>query len=164
MARLQAHLTDLTSPKGRLTAAKALMDHVYGHFDPSKHTSATWQPRPLADNKSRYLWTDAFGVVNYISLAANTGDRGYLDQADALIHAVHDTLGRERPGGHRSRRLGAATDDAPTRGGLRIGKVHAEGHPDGDGMYYHYLTKYVVVCSFIATSEQYIWLLVDGID
>ena len=34
---------------------------------------------------SRYLWTDAFGVCNYITLAAETGERRYLEQADALI-------------------------------------------------------------------------------
>ena len=26
-------------------------------------------------------------------------------------------------------------------GGLRIGKVHDEDHPDGDGQYFHYITK-----------------------
>lgn len=33
----------------------------------------------------RYLWTDAFGVMNFISLAGQTGDCVYLRQADALI-------------------------------------------------------------------------------
>lgn len=31
------------------------------------------------------LWTDAFGVCNYITLACETGERRYLDQAQALI-------------------------------------------------------------------------------
>lgn len=52
--------------------------------------------------------------------------------------AVHGSLGSDRQG---RRRLGKATDEEPTLGGLRIGKVHEEGHPDGDGQYYHYLTK-----------------------
>lgn len=39
-------------------------------------------------------------------------------------------LGRTRDG---RARLGGATDDSPTAGGLRIGKAHEEGHPDGDG-------------------------------
>lgn len=33
----------------------------------------------------RYLWTDAFGVCNFLTLAVETGDRTYLGQADALI-------------------------------------------------------------------------------
>jgi hypothetical protein len=33
----------------------------------------------------RYLWTDAFGICNYITLACETGDANYLDQVCALI-------------------------------------------------------------------------------
>jgi len=137
-AKVQAFLGDLRSPQGRLTGAIALMDAVYGPFNPAKHTAATWHPNPLADNKSRYLWTDAFGVCNYITLACETGEGHYLDQADALIHAVHNTLGKDRSLNHR---LDDATEERPTKGGLRIGKVHPEGHPDSDGQYAHYLTK-----------------------
>lgn len=136
MARLAPFLKDLSTLEHRVAAADALMAHVYGPFSPA------WQPRPLADTKSRYLWTDAFGVVNYISLAAETGKSHYLDQADALIKAVHGVLGRERPGGAHAARLDGATADHPTAGGLRIGKVADEGYPDGDGQYYHYLTKW----------------------
>ena len=140
MAAVQPYLKDLSSHSGRVTAAGALMDAVYGPLDPARHTVAgSWQPRPLKENSSRYLWTDAFGVVNYITLACETGKEHYLDQADALIHAVHNTLGRDRHKGHR---LGSATEAAPTQGGLRIGKRHPEGHPDGDGQYFHYLTKW----------------------
>lgn len=142
MAHLTAFLRDLSTYEGRITGATALMDHVYGSYDISKLTEGNaWKPRTLSDNKSRYLWTDAFGVVNYISLAAETGKSHYLEQADALIHAVHNTLGHERPGGRHSRWLGGASEDHPCAGGLRIGKVEPEGHPDGDGQYYHYLTK-----------------------
>jgi hypothetical protein len=73
------------------------------------------------------LWTDAHGVCNYISLARESGDASYLDRADALIDDVHATLGRDRAG----RPLGHT--DAPLAGGLRIGKVADEDHPDGDG-------------------------------
>jgi hypothetical protein len=54
----------------------------------------------------------------------------YLVQAERLIHAVHEALGKDRAGKHR---LGKATDEEPTLGGLRIGKVHPEPHPDSDG-------------------------------
>lgn len=33
----------------------------------------------------RYLWTDAFGVVNYLTLACETGEQHYLEQAAGLI-------------------------------------------------------------------------------
>jgi len=137
MARLQPFMNDLKTHPGRLAAAGALMDSVYGPCPPG--TIHTWQPKPLADNRGRYLWTDAFGVCNFITLACETGKPHYLDQADKLINAVHNTLGRDRHKGHR---LGSATDESPTLGGLRIGKVHPEGHPDGDGQYFHYLTKW----------------------
>ncbi|EFN55625.1 hypothetical protein CHLNCDRAFT_133789 [Chlorella variabilis] len=137
LTSLASALRDIATPAGRLHAAGAVANHVYGASEPGH--AASWRPRTYAENKSRYLWTDAFGVVNYITLAAETGQRVYLDQAAALITAVHDTLGKTRDG---KRRLGGATDAEPTRGGLRIGKAHGEGHPDGDGQYFHYLTKW----------------------
>lgn len=142
MAHLTAFLRDLSTCEGRIAGATALMDHVYGSYDPIKHIGANaWHPRTLSDNKSRYLWTDAFGVVNYISLAVETGKSHYLQQAAALIYAVHNTLGRERPGGRHCQWLGGASEAHPCAGGLRIGKIEPEGHSDGDGQYYHYLTK-----------------------
>jgi hypothetical protein len=33
----------------------------------------------------RYLWTDAFGVVNFLTLAAETGSVTWLEQAERLI-------------------------------------------------------------------------------
>lgn len=41
----------------------------------------------------RYLWTDAFGVVNYLSLACETGERRYLDQAAGLINGRQSRCG-----------------------------------------------------------------------
>jgi hypothetical protein len=40
------------------------------------------------------------------------------------VAAVHTTLGFERDGGAR---LPGASEEHPTRGGLRIGKAHADG-------------------------------------
>jgi hypothetical protein len=48
----------------------------------------------------------------------------YLRQAETLAAAVHNTLGFTRNGASR---LGNATDDHPTRGGLRIGKPNESG-------------------------------------
>lgn len=133
MATLQPFLSRISTHDGRVLAAEALMNHVYGH-----HKHSQWQPRPLAENRSRYLWTDAFGICNYISLACEKDRIDYLVAADKLIASVLNTLGRHRGS---SVRLGKATQRHPTLGGLRIGKMHPEGHPDGDGQYYHYLTK-----------------------
>jgi hypothetical protein len=78
MASLSASLKDLASPSGRLRAAQGLTDAVYGPWDPVQ--SGAWRPRAYADNKSRYLWTDAFGVCNFVTLACETGQLHYLDQ------------------------------------------------------------------------------------
>ena len=59
-------------------------------------------------------------------------------QAESLVQEVHNTLGKTRDG---STRLGPATDKQPTLGGMRIGKPDPEGSSDGDGQYFHYLTK-----------------------
>ena len=80
MASLTASIGDVSSPAGRLQAARALTDAVYGLYDSSKAAAAPWRPLPYADNKSRYLWTDAFGVCNFITLACETGEARYLDQ------------------------------------------------------------------------------------
>ncbi|GAB4823531.1 hypothetical protein N2152v2_010577 [Parachlorella kessleri] len=153
---------DLGSRAGRLEAFRAITDEVYGSYTPGQ----PWKPKPYAEGKGRqayslvvsysiaplsYLWTDAFGVCNYITLACETGEAKFLDQADMLIDEVHDTLGRDRSG---RRRLGRATDEAPTRGGLRIGKEHDEGHPDGDGQYFHYLTKWAFALNRMSLARR----------
>lgn len=51
MAALQAALETVLTPAGRLKAARALADHVYGPFKPG--SGSVWKPRVLADNKSR---------------------------------------------------------------------------------------------------------------
>ena len=85
----------VASPAGRLAATKRLLQHVYGEWKPQ------WRPKPFSENKGRcageegagaawrgdatphppspalcsYLWTDAFGVVQFITLAAETGEQ-----------------------------------------------------------------------------------------
>jgi len=96
------------------------------------------------------LWTDAFGVCNYITLYYETGETNYLDRADALITDVHDTLGKERSG---KSRLGNSTDENPLLGGLRIGKVDPEGSRDGDGQYFHYVTKWMFALNRMSIAK-----------
>lgn len=130
---------------------KRVVDRVYGEY-----TGAQWAPKLYPEYRQgggRYLWTDAFGVCNYITLYCETKEQRYLDQADALIKQVHDILGKDRSEG---KRLGQATDEEPLKGGLRIGKNDPEGTPDGDGQYFHYLTKWMFCLNrmSIATGDM----------
>jgi len=76
------------------------------------------EERKIWPNGLRYLWTDAFGLVLYLSLYQNTGDASYLSRAEWLVKEVYRVLGRDK--------------------GLRIGE-----EPDRDGQYYHYLAKWI---------------------
>jgi hypothetical protein len=77
-------------------------------------------------NGLRYLWTDAFGVVLYVSLYRELGDESWLDRAEELVLDVDRVLGR------------------PV--GLRIGEA-----PDRDGQYYHYLAKWMFALGRLGT-------------
>jgi hypothetical protein len=59
-------------------------------------------------NGLRYLWTDAFGLVLFVSLYAESGERKYLDQAESLVAEVVRILGRPR-----GVRIGEAPDREP---------------------------------------------------
>src|SRR5206468_5218459 len=74
-------------------------------------------------NGLRYLWTDAFGLVLYVSLFRETGEQHWLDAARDLVVDVDCVLGRER--------------------GYRIGEA-----ADRDGQYFHYLAMwlYALAC------------------
>lgn len=69
-------------------------------------------------NGLRYLWTDAFGLVLFVSLYDKTGDTGWLAKAEQLVQEVYRVLGRHQ--------------------GLRIGE-----EPDRDGQYFHYLAMWI---------------------
>jgi hypothetical protein len=69
-------------------------------------------------NGLRYLWTDAFGVVLFVSLYRHSGERRWLEAAEALVADVERMLGRER--------------------GIRIGEA-----ADRDGQYFHYLAMWM---------------------
>jgi len=76
------------------------------------------QSERIWPNGLRYLWTDAFGLVLYVSLYHELGDRRWLERAQWLVGEVERVLGRER--------------------GIRIGEA-----PDRDGQYYHYLAMWL---------------------
>ncbi|KAL2799275.1 hypothetical protein BJX66DRAFT_333181 [Aspergillus keveii] len=134
----------------QLPLFKSALSTLYGPLEPSSIPSpSTWTPPARSDgHKGRYLWTDAFGVLTLLTLhretsryaeAGSATEDIYLTLAARLIATVHDVLGRTRDG---SSRLPGASDNNPLGGGLRIGKVDAEG-PDGDGQYHHYLTLWM---------------------
>jgi hypothetical protein len=69
-------------------------------------------------NRLRYLWTDAFGVMLYVSLYRELGAECWLAEAQWLVAEVERVLGRPR--------------------GIRIGEA-----PDRDGQYFHYLAMWL---------------------
>jgi hypothetical protein len=120
-----------------------------------------------ADRPRRYLWTDAFGVCNFLGLARRTGEGRYMELALALVDGVHRVLGRHRADDARTgwiSGLGAEEGAAhPTRGGLRIGKPLPERPPaepiderlewERDGQYFHYLTKWMHALDQVARAS-----------
>lgn len=79
-------------------------------------------------NGLRYLWTDAFGLLLYLSLYDETGDDRWVREGEQLVHAVDDVLGRPR--------------------GLRIGEA-----PDRDGQYFHYLAMWLFALARFGDTE-----------
>ncbi|KAI0429370.1 hypothetical protein F5Y09DRAFT_342687 [Xylaria sp. FL1042] len=132
---------------------KVAMQKVYGPYELAAQPDAAWKPGNAGGHHGRYLWTDAFGVINFVTLSREDGSHGpaYLHLARQLANTVHEVLGRERE--PPTSRLPGATDDAPLRGGLRIGKLDARG-PDGDGMYHHYLTLWMYALDVLARATE----------
>ena len=106
---------------------------------------------------TRYLWTDAFAVCNFLELYRQTTNEKYLQLALQLINQVHQVLGKYRGDDKRTGWISNLNEaegaEHPTAGGLRIGKLLKERHPDEafdqrlewerDGQYFHYLTKWM---------------------
>src|SRR6266480_6939001 len=144
----------MASPTDRpdMTNFLKAMHHVYKFPTPSTtSTRLEWTPPPAsAGHKGRYLWTDAFGVLNFVTLFKETSNPYFLSLSEALVSAVHDTLGRTRDGHSR---LPNATDSDPLAGGLRIGKEEESG-PDGDGQYHHYLTLWMFALNRLSLASS----------
>jgi len=101
---------------------------------------------------TRYLWTDAFAVCNFLELEHRTGDKTYREIALRLVDQVHHLLGRHRADDPREGWISGLGEEEgeqhPAIGGLRIGKALNERSPDEplderlewdrDGQYFHY--------------------------
>lgn len=131
---------------------KVAMTAVYGPFDELTGDKVrNWIPPSspgAGGHHGRYLWTDAFGVINFLTLYKETSMEHYLHLAKRLVYTVHNVLGRTREG---SQRLPGATDDAPLKGGLRIGKL-TEAGADCDGQYHHYLTIWMFALNRVSVA------------
>jgi hypothetical protein len=106
---------------------------------------------------SRYLWTDAFAVCNFLDLYRQTKDEKFKRLTLRLVDQVHHILGRHREDDSRTGWISGLSEEEgekhPTKGGLRIGKKMDERKPadpfdqrlewERDGQYYHYLTKWM---------------------
>ena len=130
---------------------QSAMTAVYGplsELDPDSHK---WEPpESSGGHRGRYLWTDAFGVVNFITLHKETNDATHLTRAIRLAETVHNVLGRTRDGKDM---LPGANDANPLGGGLRIGKED-EGGSDGDGQYHHYLTLWMFALNRLSMATN----------
>lgn len=132
------------------------MRSVYGDLSAVTEPEQWTPPAKAGGHRGRYLWTDAFGVLNFLTLhrerltsPENEANQGkYLTLARRLIVSVHDVLGKTRDG---ESRLPGATAQEPLKGGLRIGKEKASG-ADGDGMYHHYLTMWMFALNRLSVA------------
>lgn len=80
-------------------------------------------------NGLRYLWTDAFGLILYVSLYRATGEGKWLDSAKSLVAEVDRVLGRPR--------------------GYRIGEAG-----DRAGQYFHYLAMWLYALACLGEHEH----------
>lgn len=139
----------MPSTLAAMQLAVHLMRDVYGDW-----RAPDWVPKPMPSAEAgphlsgqrRYLWVDAFGVLNFVALAAvSEGEEAQVHLAAAahLIEAVHTCLGSPRSAELPMR----PAADGSGYEGLRIGKVHARKQSDPgmelDGMYWHYLDKWI---------------------
>ncbi|KAM3577930.1 hypothetical protein VYU27_000035 [Nannochloropsis oceanica] len=177
MAANVGALANLKKDAGRAQAMNQLLMDVYGNWeDPSLDfpiplSAAEAGPSMVPYGKEgkcqrRYLWTDAWGVLCFVSLAMRCdlsvdGDENrreqLLEAGEKLVKCVHGTLGQPRGDAYPMRMVGGREGERKEEEvktphgfiGLRTGKERAlpGGGSDAgmtfDGMYYHYLDKWI---------------------
>lgn len=165
--------TNLGSPMSksavsrRLGLVRAIMQRVYGEWSSDVAQREKSFPLPLPEvtagpsqysSQRRYLWTDSFGLANFVTMAYRARQAGNAqDESDCvwaatrLVEAVHQTLGRPRA---ESFPMRVSKRGSTKFVGLRIGKTRARHETDGgmtyDGQYWHYIDKWMFAVSRLA--------------
>lgn len=155
-----------------------LLDIVYGTIMspvvfPKPLESTEAGPALPPSNQRRYLWTDSFGILTYVSQAIKAKQLNDMTKYDMnmssakmLIEAVYDCLGQ--PTNMDKYPMTPYIESEPTCSpkktikfnGLRIGKLHScKGSTDigmkYDGMYWHYTDKFIfAVCRFAVEAKD----------
>lgn len=146
----------MSSIQQPLQTSISLLDSVYGAVDaPDFPLPMPAEEAGLCSNgQRRYLWTDAFGVLAFLSIADAYEREGkheeaekYTQAANSLIDIVHRCLGTPRS----NKEVDSMREDdlSPTGYvGLRIGKVDSRKVTDYgmryDGQYWHYIDKWLL--------------------
>lgn len=125
-----------SSKEQRIVDALALLDVVYGRVDGNDFLNyfplplETYEAGPcIINGQRRYLWTDAFAVMAYQTLAEyytgiedlQTADL-YSRAVERLIAVVHESLGKPRSS-KKSDKMKECEISPTGYVGLRIGKV-----------------------------------------
>lgn len=154
-------LSSFDSLQNLIETVRTFQEEIYGDIENSErnfpfslqeHEAGPSQVKSGDGSHSirRYLWTDSFGIMNYVSLAqgyTQLGDhdncKKFFDSAYALIQSVFAVLGTPSSGEYPM-----ANSLSGGFKGLRIGKLKScKGHSDAgmefDGMYFHYIDKFL---------------------
>lgn len=59
---------------------RRVMEDVFGRAD----DVSKWTPKPYKEGKGLYLWTDAYGVCNFLTLFYETGEPKFLQQVSEI--------------------------------------------------------------------------------
>ncbi|KAI5803492.1 hypothetical protein DFH27DRAFT_652645 [Peziza echinospora] len=139
-----------------LTAFTSHLANIYGPWPSTLEETEKWIPRPLTDaHRGRYLWTDSFAILDFVTLAYLSkydNDQQqpspsplYLSLATRLLTYTTSILSTTHSG--------PPYTPLPN-GGLRIGKPTAHG-PDQDGQYYHYLLVYLFTLNRLSLATSH---------
>ncbi|PYH88666.1 hypothetical protein BO71DRAFT_413920 [Aspergillus ellipticus CBS 707.79] len=137
-----------------LTRFKQAQQTLYGDIDSISDASTWTPPQNSGGHNGRYLWTDAFGVLNFLTLhqlhslspSTHPPKAHYLTLATRLVQTIHLTLAHTRSG----HPLPGSTPSNPLGGGLRISKSSATD----DGQYHHYLTLWMFALNRLSKATR----------
>jgi hypothetical protein len=129
----------------------------------NRFAESTGLANSRSPHNTRYLWTDAFALCNFLGLYQTTQNEEFLERALQLVQQVHNVLGKHREDDQQGRQgwiSGLSEEEGhlhPTQQGLRIGKSRPEYVPvddsadrsqshnewEQDGQYFHYNLQWI---------------------